>query len=135
MRNVARPRPPAQRGVGGRKHGRNLRPLAAVVRSRPEPPPRRKGGRFAAVPTDDDGELVVVNGLTLDPQRWGASAGERRRPLTRPEFSRLLLMARQPGRAFTRDELLDSVWGSGYLAGSNVVDQARTGRRPQLGDG
>jgi len=43
-------------------------------------------------------------------------------------------MARQPGRAFTRDELLDSVWGPGYLAGSNVVDQAMTGLRRKLGD-
>ena len=86
------------------------------------------------MPTDDDGELVVVNGLTLDPQRWEASTGERQLHLTRTEFSLLLLMARQPGRAFTRDELLDSVWGSGYLAGSNVVDQAMTGLRRKLGD-
>jgi len=86
------------------------------------------------VPTDDDGELVVVNGLTLDAQRWEASAGERQLHLTRTEFSLLLLMARQPGRAFTRDELLDSVWGPGYLAGSNVVDQAMTGLRHKLGD-
>jgi len=86
------------------------------------------------VPTDDDGELVVVNGLTLDPQRWEASAGERQLHLTRTEFSLLLLMARQPGRAFTRDELLDSVWGPGYLAGSNVVDQAMTGLRRKLSD-
>ena len=99
----------------------------------PDPPPRRKGGRFAAVPTDD-GELVVVDGLTLDPQRWEASAGERQLHLTRTEFSLLRLMARQPGRAFTRDELLDSVWGPGYLAGSNVVDQAMTGLRRKLGD-
>ena len=83
---------------------------------------------------DDDGELVVVNGLTLDPRRWEASAGERPLHLTRTEFSLLLLMARQAGRAFTRDELLDAVWGPGYLAGSNVVDQAITGLRRKLAD-
>ncbi|MDP2675560.1 MAG: winged helix-turn-helix domain-containing protein [Dehalococcoidia bacterium] len=86
------------------------------------------------MPTDDDGELVVVNGLTLDPQRWEASAGGRQLHLTRTEFSLLLFMARQPGRAFSRDELLDSVWGPGYLAGSNVVDQAMTGLRRKLAD-
>jgi DNA-binding winged helix-turn-helix (wHTH) protein len=86
------------------------------------------------VPANDHGELVVVNGLTLDPQRWEASVGERQLHLTRTEFSLLLLMASQAGRAFTRDELLDSVWGSGYLAGSNVVDQAVTGLRRKLGD-
>jgi hypothetical protein len=43
-------------------------------------------------------------------------------------------MARQPGRAFSRDELLDAVWGTGYLAGSNVVDQAMAGLRRKLGD-
>jgi hypothetical protein len=43
-------------------------------------------------------------------------------------------MAREPGRAFSRDELLDAVWGEDYLAGSNVVDQAMAGLRRKLGD-
>jgi DNA-binding winged helix-turn-helix (wHTH) protein len=86
------------------------------------------------VAANDDGELVVVNGLALDPQRWEARAGERQLHLTRTEFTLLLLLARQPGRAFTRDALLDAVWGPGYLAGSNVVDQAVTGLRRKLGD-
>src|SRR3972149_6719787 len=92
------------------------------------------GGGCDDVNDKDDVELVVVNGLSLDPQRWEASAGERELHLTRKEFSLLLLMARQPGRAFTRDELLDSVWGPGYLAGGNVVDQGVTGLRRKLAD-
>jgi hypothetical protein len=45
-----------------------------------------------------------------------------------------MLMVRHPERAFSRDELLDAVWGQGYLASSNVVDQAIAGVRRKLGD-
>ena len=81
-----------------------------------------------------DKQVITAGGLSLDPQRWEASADGVPLHLTRTEFSLLMLLARQAGRAFSRDELLDAVWGPGYLAGSNVVDQAVTGLRRKLGD-
>ena len=44
--------------------------------------------------------------------------------LTRTEFDLLAELARHPGRVFTRDVLLDRVWGYDYLGDSRLVDVA-----------
>ncbi|MHB8892310.1 MAG: response regulator [Candidatus Limnocylindrales bacterium] len=45
-------------------------------------------------------------------------------PLTRTEFDLLAELARHPGQVFTRDLLLDRVWGYDYLGDSRLVDVA-----------
>jgi two-component system response regulator MtrA len=44
--------------------------------------------------------------------------------LTRTEFDLLAELARRPGQVFTRDLLLDRVWGYDYLGDSRLVDVA-----------
>ena len=44
--------------------------------------------------------------------------------LTRTEFDLLVELARHPGQVFTRDMLLDRVWGYDYLGDSRLVDVA-----------
>jgi two-component system response regulator MtrA len=44
--------------------------------------------------------------------------------LTRTEFDLLAELARHPGQVFTRDALLDRVWGYDYLGDSRLVDVA-----------
>ncbi|HYN69046.1 MAG TPA: response regulator transcription factor [Candidatus Eisenbacteria bacterium] len=45
-------------------------------------------------------------------------------PLTRTEFDLLVELARRPGQVFTRELLLDRVWGYDYLGDSRLVDVA-----------
>ena len=54
--------------------------------------------------------------------------------LTRTEFELLHLLLRNPGRAFSRDYLLDTVWGETYVAGDRSVDNAILRLRRKLGD-
>ncbi len=64
------------------------------------------------------GDLHIdVEGRTVD------RAGEAI-PLTRTEFDLLVELAGHPGRVFTRDLLLDRVWGYDYLGDSRLVDVA-----------
>lgn len=42
--------------------------------------------------------------------------------LTQREYDLLLFLMRHPGQVFTRDELLDNVWGVDFLGQQNVVD-------------
>ncbi|MFZ5643653.1 MAG: response regulator transcription factor [Bacillota bacterium] len=42
--------------------------------------------------------------------------------LTAKEFDLLVYMARYPGRVFTRDELLEGVWGYDYVGDTRTVD-------------
>ncbi|MEW6225904.1 MAG: response regulator transcription factor [Chloroflexota bacterium] len=44
--------------------------------------------------------------------------------LTRTEFDLLAELARRPGQVFSRDQLLDRVWGYDYLGDSRLVDVA-----------
>ena len=45
-------------------------------------------------------------------------------PLTRTEFDVLAELARRPGQVFTREVLLDRVWGYDFLGDSRLVDVA-----------
>src|SRR6185295_2231678 len=44
--------------------------------------------------------------------------------LTRTEFDLLVELAQRPGQVFTRDQLLDKVWGYDFLGDSRLVDVA-----------
>ncbi len=50
------------------------------------------------------------------------SLGERRIDLTFKEYELLRLMASHPGRVFTREALLNEVWGYHYFGGTRTVD-------------
>jgi DNA-binding response OmpR family regulator len=54
--------------------------------------------------------------------------------LTPLELSLLYVLASNPGRILTRDELLDQVWGSDFSAESNVVDRHVRDLRAKLRD-
>ncbi|RFU39064.1 winged helix family transcriptional regulator, partial [Actinomadura logoneensis] len=54
--------------------------------------------------------------------------------LTATEFDLLGHLARNPGRVFTREQLLESVWGPGAGAGSRTVDVHIAQLRAKLGD-
>jgi two-component system response regulator MtrA len=45
-------------------------------------------------------------------------------PLTRTEFDILVELARRPGQVFTREVLLERVWGYDFLGDSRLVDVA-----------
>jgi two-component system, OmpR family, response regulator RegX3 len=54
--------------------------------------------------------------------------------LTSPEQSLLYLLAANAGRVVTRDEILDSLWGTDYVAESNIVDRQIRNLRARLRD-
>ncbi|MCL6416570.1 response regulator transcription factor [Aestuariirhabdus sp. Z084] len=60
---------------------------------------------------------IVIGQLVIDQQRRRVTVGGQEVELTATEFDLLLYLARQPGKVFSRTELLDAVWGyqhSGY---------------------
>ncbi len=71
--------------------------------------------------------------LFLDPQAHQAALGGQALNLTRTEFSLLHLLLGHPGRAFSRESLLDAVWGQGYVEGDRTVDNTVLRLRKKLG--
>ena len=58
----------------------------------------------------------------VDPTTRTAGRGDRTVDLKPREFDLLAFLLRHPGRAWTRDQLLDRVWGTSYDGETRTVD-------------
>lgn len=65
---------------------------------------------------------VVSGGLEISPERGLVTRDEAPVSLTRTEFALLCELASEPGRVFSREELLERVWGYGYFGDERLVD-------------
>jgi DNA-binding response OmpR family regulator len=80
-----------------------------------------------------DDTLLQHGPLSLDPQAHLVRIDGQTLDLTRTEFGLLHLLIRNPGRAFSRDYLLDTVWGQSYIEGDRSVDNTVLRLRKKLG--
>ncbi len=69
-------------------------------------------------------ETVSLGPVSIDVLGHVATRNGEELALTPTEFRLLLELARRPGQAFTREMLLERVWGYGYLGDSRLVDVA-----------
>lgn len=76
----------------------------------------RRAGRSAGV------GRAQFQDLLADPDLRTAWRGDAELDLTRREFDLLLFFLRFPGKTWTRDQLLDRVWGPSYEGDSRTVD-------------
>ena len=67
-------------------------------------------------------DVLVVGELTVDRRARSCNKDGRTIALTRREFTLLETMAREPGRVFSKDQLLDQVWGPDFDGSTNVVE-------------
>jgi DNA-binding response OmpR family regulator len=67
-------------------------------------------------------EIVRVGDVAIDAGRMRVDVGDRAVELTPTEFSLLLTLARQPGRVFTRSQLLDAVHGVAIESYERAID-------------
>jgi len=72
--------------------------------------------------------------LLLDLERMEATLEDRPLPLSRREFELLAFLAERPGRVYTREELLEAIWGPDYLGTPRTVDQHILQLREKLGE-
>ena len=54
--------------------------------------------------------------------------------LPRKEFELLFLLASKPGKVFSRDEIMNKVWGSQVVVGDRTIDVHVRKLREKLGD-
>ncbi|MBI3522262.1 MAG: response regulator transcription factor [Chloroflexi bacterium] len=72
--------------------------------------------------TDEPGDLMRVGDLELDLPRMRVRRGDREIDLTPTEFQLLSALAKQPGRIFTRSQLLDAVHGVAFESYERAID-------------
>ena len=70
--------------------------------------------------------------LWADPESRKAGCLDRLLDLTPREFDLLIFLLRHPGRAWTRDQLLDRVWGQEYEGENRTVDSHIRRLRSQI---
>ena len=81
----------------------------------------RRSAVSAAAPAQEAGRLTL-GGITLDPERRTVYRGSEEVDLTVKEFDLMHLLMRSEGRVFSREALLDTVWGSDYFGEERTVD-------------
>ena len=81
----------------------------------------------------ENDHCLTYNNLQLDPTAYRATLGGNALDLSRTEFDLLRLFLSNPGRAFSRTYLLETVWEVGYVGGDRAVDNAVLRLRKKLG--
>ncbi len=72
--------------------------------------------------SEEPHRAIACGSLTLYPEEVRVMVGDEEIPLTKKEFDLLCLFAENKGRAFSRDHLLDRLWGWDYEGDSRTVD-------------
>jgi len=78
--------------------------------------------RSGKIQLADDGERIEVGDLVIDKRRHEVSRAGARIDLTPLEFQILELLAAEPGRAWSRNDLLDRVWSTDYEGYQRNID-------------
>jgi DNA-binding response OmpR family regulator len=91
---------------------------------------QRDRGRGQSGPRQVSGE----SGLLIDETSYQARISGRVLDLTYKEFELLRYLAENPGRVFTREQLLGEVWGQDYFGGTRTVDVHIRRLRAKLGE-
>lgn len=72
--------------------------------------------------SEGEGDIIKFENLTINPARYEVSKDEKVIDLTLREFELLKFLAMQPGKIFTRETLLEKVWGYEYFGDVRTVD-------------
>jgi two-component system alkaline phosphatase synthesis response regulator PhoP len=73
-------------------------------------------------------------GIVIDKERYVVYKDGVELSLPKKEFELLALLASQPGRVFTRENILSSVWGNDVIVGDRTIDVHIRKLREKLGD-
>jgi len=79
-------------------------------------------------------ELTEVGGLKIDREKYLVRRGDEEIIFPRKEFELLALLMSKPGKVFTRDEILNKVWGGDVIVGDRTIDVHIRKLREKLGD-
>ena len=83
--------------------------------------------------SDAEAHIIRSGEVVVDEATYTAKISGRVLDLTFKEFELLKYLAQHPGRVFTRDQLLQEVWGYDYFGGTRTVDVHVRRLRAKLG--
>lgn len=85
-------------------------------------------------PREEARVLEVGGEIRIDPDRYEAFVKGNRVDLTTTEFKLLVILAERPGRVFSREQLLDKLWGGDKIVLDRTIDVHVKNLRDKLGE-
>jgi len=82
----------------------------------------------------DKGKITNIGNLQIDRDQYLIYQDGEKIVLPRKEFELLSLLTSKPGKVFTRDEILEKVWGSDIVVGDRTIDVHVRKLREKLGE-
>ncbi|MFT7592565.1 MAG: two-component system alkaline phosphatase synthesis response regulator PhoP [bacterium] len=82
----------------------------------------------------DTSVVLTNNNLIIDPNEHIVKLGEERLNLPRKEFDLLYLLASKPAKVFTREKILQKVWGTDVFVVDRTIDVHIRKIREKIGD-
>jgi two-component system alkaline phosphatase synthesis response regulator PhoP len=85
----------------------------------------------------DGGKAVVSetnNGIKIDREKYLVYKDDKELSFPKKEFELLALLLSKPGKVFTREIILSSVWGGDVVVGDRTIDVHIRKLREKLGD-
>ena len=74
------------------------------------------------------------SGISIDTERYIVIKDNEELTMPKKEFELLALLLSQPGRVFTRENILSNVWGNDVIVGDRTIDVHIRKLREKLGD-
>lgn len=71
---------------------------------------------------EKDEHIIEINPFKIDTYSKKVFKDNRELELTPTEYALITVFVKNPGKAFTRDELLNLIWGYNYIGDSKIVD-------------
>ena len=93
----------------------------------------RRGGDGASK-TAETHDSFKIGEATIDPKTFEIRRGKTTEELTAKELKLLQLFHANAGEVFSRDRLLNEVWGYNYYGTTRTLDQVIVQLRKKLGD-
>jgi len=95
----------------------------------------RRSQTFSVAPLPQDKTQTIISGnLQIFPEYYQAILGEEKLDLTLKEFQLLLQLVTNPGKVFSREYLLENIWGYEFMGDTRTVDVHIRNLRRKLGD-
>lgn len=88
--------------------------------------------RINAVNKDED--IIKLDNIIIDRNKFLIIKNDVEIYLPKKEFELLFLLASQPGNVFTRDQIMNKVWGSEIIVGDRTIDVHIRKLREKIGD-
>ncbi len=79
-------------------------------------------------------EIYVFDELEIDIDKYQVTLQGTKLNLPRKEFELMILMAASPGKVFTREEILNNIWGNDVVVGGRTIDVHVRKIREKLGN-